>query len=170
MLKNIQIKRVAYCDSIDCSALLNLLDAYARDPMGGGTPLPDEVKGRLCRDLSTNPAAVSFIAWHEDGSGLEAVGLINGFFGYSTFRAEPLLNIHDIVVLPAYRGQGVGQSLLAAAETEAHERGCCKLTLEILTGNSRAMASYKRFGFEPYTLDPEAGQASFMQKWLSRKA
>ncbi|MEY3778676.1 MAG: hypothetical protein RL103_884, partial [Pseudomonadota bacterium] len=26
--------------------------------------------------------------------------------------------------------------------------------------------SYKRFGFEQYELDPAAGQAQFMQKWL----
>jgi len=39
----------------------------------------------------------------------------------------------------------------------------------ILSGNIQAMASYTRFGFEPYTLDPEAGQASFMHKWLSRE-
>jgi hypothetical protein len=38
--------------------------------------------------------------------------------------------------------------------------------LEVLTGNERALRSYEQFGFEPYTLDPAAGQASFMQKWL----
>lgn len=47
--------------------------------------------------------------------------------------------------------------------------GCCKLTLEILTGNARAMTSYLHFGFEPYTLDPKAGQASFMHKWLNQE-
>jgi ribosomal protein S18 acetylase RimI-like enzyme len=76
------------------------------------------------------------------------------------------LNIHDIAVLPDCRGQGVGQALLAAAEQLAIDRGCCKLTLEVLTGNARALQSYLRFGFAPYALDPAAGQASFMQKWL----
>ena len=56
--------------------------------------------------------------------------------------------------------------LLAAAEQHARARGCCKLTLEVLTGNARALKSYLGFGFEPYALDPAAGQASFMQKWL----
>jgi len=45
-------------------------------------------------------------------------------------------------------------------------RGCCKLTLEVLTGNLVALRSYERFGFAPYALDPAAGQASFMQKWM----
>ena len=96
----------------------------------------------------------------------QAMGLINCFEGYSTFKARPLLNIHDIAVLPAHRGQGVGQALLAAAQDHALKRGCCKLTLEVLTGNATALASYHRFGFEAYALDPAAGQASFMHKWL----
>lgn len=163
----IQTRRVAYGDAGDCAALLKLMDAYASDPMGGGKPLPREVKERLCADLADNPGAISFIAWRDGDGKPDAIGLINCFLGYSTFKARPLLNIHDIVVLAEYRRQGIGQALLAAAEAAARERGCCKLTLEILSGNTRAMASYTHFGFEPYTLDPRAGQASFMHKWLS---
>jgi len=94
------------------------------------------------------------------------VGLINCFEGYSTFKAQPLLNVHDIVVHPRHRGQGIGQALLAAAQQLAIERGCCKLTLEVLSGNTVAMKSYDRFGFAHYQLDPEAGHAVLMQKWL----
>lgn len=140
-----------------------LLDAYACDPMGGGEPLDAAVKERLCADLARHPGAASFLAWNATG---EAVGLINCFLGYSTFKARPLMNVHDIIVLSGQRGQGIGQALLAAAESHARSLGCCKLTLEVLTGNATAMASYRRFGFAPYTLDPAAGQASFMQKWL----
>lgn len=170
MSESVKVRRVSFGDPADCDALLNLMDVYASDPMGGGVPLSAEVKERLCGDLAGNPGAVSFIAWREGAAPPLAIGLINCFLGYSTFKASPLLNIHDIVVLPEYRRQGVGQALLAAAEAAARERGCCKLTLEILSGNTRAMASYTRFGFEPYTLDPKAGQASFMHKWLSRKS
>ena len=108
-------------------------------------------------------AAASFIAW----AGSEPVGLVNCFEGYSTFKAQPLLNIHDVAVAPAWRGRGVGQALLAAAEAHARERGCCKLTLEVLTGNQVALNSYVRFGFANYQLDPSAGQAMLMQKWLA---
>ncbi|MBD8050777.1 GNAT family N-acetyltransferase [Limnohabitans radicicola] len=143
-------------------ALVMLLDAYARDPMGGGAGLTQDVKNRLCDDLAARPTAASFIAWLGDAP----VGLINCIEGYSTFKAQPLMNIHDVAVLPDHRGAGVGQALLAAAEQHARARGCCKLTLEVLTGNARALSSYVRFGFAPYELDPAAGQASFMQKWL----
>jgi ribosomal protein S18 acetylase RimI-like enzyme len=158
----LSVRRVNYLEPGDARALVLLLDAYARDPMGGGEGLSEDVKARLCSDLAACPAATSFIAWQ----GEQAVGLVNCIEGYSTFKARPLMNIHDIAVLPPHRGQGVGQALLAAAEAHARERGCCKLTLEVLTGNAVALRSYVRFGFAPYVLDPAAGQASFMQKWL----
>jgi GNAT superfamily N-acetyltransferase len=158
----LHILPVDYHDAAHCSALVMLLDAYAQDPMGGGQALPQDVKARLCDDLAARTDAASFIAWRND----VPVGLVNCIEGYSTFKARPLMNIHDIAVLPGHRGAGVGRALLAAAEQHAKDRGCCKLTLEVLTGNARALKSYLGFGFEPYALDPDAGQASFMQKWL----
>ena len=109
-------------------ALVMLLDAYAQDPMGGGEGLAQDVKARLCDDLAARTDAASFIAW----LGNAPVGLVNCIEGYSTFKAQPLMNIHDIAVLPGHRGAGVGQALLAAAEQHAKDRGCCKLTLEVL--------------------------------------
>ncbi len=161
-MNSLQVKRVDYLNALDAKALVFLLDAYAQDPMGGGESLQTEASARLCSDLSRIPGAASFIAW-QDG---QPIGLINCFEGYSTFKAKPLLNVHDIAVLASHRGQGIGQALLQAAENHALARGCCKLTLEVLSGNAPAMASYKRFGFEQYELDPAAGQAQFMQKWL----
>ena len=48
----------------------------------------------------------------------------------------------------------------------ARELGCCKLTLEVLSNNARAVAAYQRAGFAPYVLDPAAGYALFLQKPL----
>ncbi|MBS0404921.1 MAG: GNAT family N-acetyltransferase [Proteobacteria bacterium] len=158
----ITVRRADYASALDRTALVDLLGAYAIDPMGGGAPLADEVRASLCERLAQVPLAISFIAWLEG----EAVGLVNCFQGFSTFKARPLLNVHDLVVLPAHRARGVGQALLAAAQKHAQERGCCKLTLEVLSGNARALRSYERFGFAPYVLDPREGQALLMQKWL----
>jgi ribosomal protein S18 acetylase RimI-like enzyme len=94
------------------------------------------------------------------------VGLLNAFLGFSTFKAKPLMNIHDIAVQPQWRGQGVGRALLQAIQTHAQRLGCCKLTLEVLSGNHQAQRSYRAFGFEDYALDPAAGVAGLMQKWL----
>jgi GNAT superfamily N-acetyltransferase len=157
-----QVCRVDYRHAADRAALTSLLNHYAQDPMGGAAPLAADALARLCDDLAARPFAFSFLAWQ----GGEAVGLINCFEGYSTFKARPLINIHDVVVHERARGKGVGQSLLQAVELEARARKACKITLEVLTGNGVAMKSYERFGFAPYALDPSAGTASFMQKWL----
>jgi ribosomal protein S18 acetylase RimI-like enzyme len=161
-LTHLTIRAVDFSDTSHRAALILLLDAYAQDPMGGGEPLAADVKARLCDDMAARPTVASFIAWL-DGT---PVGLVNCVEGFSTFKSRPLMNIHDLAVVSGHRGAGIGQALMQAAQAHAQARGCCKLTLEVLTGNARALRSYAQFGFEPYTLDPTAGQASFMQKWL----
>jgi ribosomal protein S18 acetylase RimI-like enzyme len=56
--------------------------------------------------------------------------------------------------------------MLALAEQVARERGACKLTLEVLSGNRSANTLYARIGFVSYQLDPAMGDAQFLQKWL----
>lgn len=146
---------------------LDLLDHYAQDPMGGGTGLSDYAKANLARELRVLPSFHGALAWLVQPDGSEqAVGLVNCFAGFSTFAAKPLLNIHDIVVHADFRGRGIAHALLGWVEERAHELGCCKLTLEVLSNNTTAMAAYARAGFVPYVLDPAAGQALFLQKIL----
>jgi GNAT superfamily N-acetyltransferase len=151
-----------YHDPRDAADVVALLDAYARDPMGGGTPLAEDVKQRLPVDLAANPHAFSLLA----RAGGTAVGLANCFIGYSTFAAAPLVNIHDLAVLPETRGKGVGKALLQAIEAEALKRGACKVTLEVLSGNP-ARHLYAACGYGDYQLDPAAGHALFWQKRLT---
>ena len=152
-------------DAAHAAALLDLLDHYAQDPMGGGMGLRPKVKATLVDGLKGVPFYHGGLAF----DGQQSVGLINCFAGFSTFAARPLLNIHDIVVHADRRRQGIGQALLAWAEAKARALGCCKLTLEVLSNNQQAMASYQFAGFAPYQLDPAAGQALFLQKLLAEE-
>lgn len=161
-MSELAVRAVDLADAAQAAAFIDLLDHYARDPMGGGEGLSAHARTHLVARLAALPHYRGALAWQ----GGEAVGLINGFLGFSTFAAQPLFNIHDIVVRQGRRGQGIGQALLAHAETVARAEGCCKLTLEVLSGNAIAWRSYERFGFSPYELDPAAGQARLMQKWL----
>ncbi|MDE8651723.1 GNAT family N-acetyltransferase [Novosphingobium album (ex Liu et al. 2023)] len=156
------IARADYRDPADAAALVALLDAYARDPMGGGEPLRADVRQRLAPALAQVPGAFSFLAREEE----EPVGLINCFTGFSTFAARPLVNVHDLVVLPGRRGKGLGRMLMAAAEREAMARGACKLTLEVLANNTKARALYAALGYNGYALGPDAGSALFWEKKL----
>jgi GNAT superfamily N-acetyltransferase len=152
-----------YADPRDAADLLLALDAYARDPMGGGKPLAVDVRERIVPGLAATPGAFSLIA-RLDG---QPVGLANCFTGFSTFAAQPLVNVHDLAVLPDYRGRGVGGALLRGVEHEAERRGASKVTLEVLSRNERAKSLYLALGYGEYQLDPEAGQALLWQKTLA---
>jgi GNAT superfamily N-acetyltransferase len=156
----VAVRRIDLSDVDQARAFLDLLDHYARDPMGGGAGLRDDVRASLVESLQEQAGYHGALAWQ----GGQAIGLINCFSGFSTFAARPLLNIHDIVVRREERGRGTGRRLLEWAEATARQLGCCKLTLEVLSGNASALATYRRAGFRPYVLDPSAGQALFLEK------
>ena len=162
---SIRVCRADYADPAHAQALVSVLDVYARDPMGGGVALTEFARANLVAALAARPQAFSVLAV-DTARGDLAVGLANCFEGFSTFACRPLVNVHDIAVLPAYRGLRVGQRMLALVEQIARARGACKLTLEVLSGNAGAMKLYARVGFASYELDPAMGQARFMQKWL----
>jgi ribosomal protein S18 acetylase RimI-like enzyme len=143
-------------------AVLQLMDAYARDPMGGGQGLSEYTKAHLVAELSQRFLAHVLLAY-VNGT---AAGLVVCFEGFSTFACRPLLNIHDLIVISAYRGRGLSKLLLAHAESIARELQCCKMTLEVLEGNRIAQAAYKAAGFSGYELDPEMGKALFWEKKL----
>jgi GNAT superfamily N-acetyltransferase len=158
----IDIVDADYADPGHARDLADLLHAYALDPMGGGRGLSDEVRAGLAPALARRPDAFSVLCYI-DGA---PAGLINCFEGFSTFKCKPLVNIHDVVVVERYRGLGISQRMMARVEEIARERGCCKLTLEVLEGNESARRAYLRFGFNGYQLDPENGCALFWEKSL----
>ena len=157
-----QILQANYSDICHASAIVHLLDAYAQDPAGGGTPLSNFAKANLVNELAKRPHAFTVLALDSD----TPVGLVNCIEGFSTFVCRPLVNVHDVVVIASHRGQRVGERLLALTEQIAMQRGACKLTLEVLSGNLSANKLYQRVGFADYQLDPKMGSAIFLQKWL----
>lgn len=144
------------------NALISLLDTYAHDPAGGGRGLNEFAKKHLASTLQARSDNHVIFAFVED----IPVGLTVCFDGFSTFACKPLLNIHDVVVLPAYRGKGIAREMFRHVEKIAKNKGCCKLTLEVLEGNKIAMTAYSNFGFKGYELDPKMGKALFWQKEL----
>ena len=156
----ITCKEIDLNNGSQCDIMMNILSAYSEDAMGGGEPLPEYTVNNLPSELRKRSIAHVFIA-ELDG---QPAGLATTFEGFSTFACKPLLNIHDMCVLPQYRRKGVCATLLMYIEHYAKEQGHCKLTLEVLEGNHPAKQAYTQAGFAPYELDPAAGQAFFWQK------
>jgi GNAT superfamily N-acetyltransferase len=145
---------------VHAQAIVYLLNEYAKDPMGGGEELSAFVKANLISEMAKRPIVHAVIAFVNG----KPAGLANCIEGFSTFACKPLLNIHDMVVLAEFRGQGISSQLLKKAEEIAASKGCCKLTLEVLEGNKLAQAAYIANGFVGYQLVSEMGQAMFWQK------
>jgi len=196
----IEVTPTDLASEADASAFVALVDAYARDPMGGSAPLPGAVRERLVPDLRARIASGSALVLiarragdgkrrpgarrEPQASGVERLpsqavmpsalqagageplGVAVCFIGYSTFAARPLLNLHDLAVVPNARGAGVGRALLAAVEAQARARGCVKLTLEVREDNARARRLYQHVGFADYAGGAVPTRTLFLERKL----
>jgi ribosomal protein S18 acetylase RimI-like enzyme len=156
------VLQASYTNPVHAEAIGFVLNEYAMDAMGGGVPISADTREQLAIELGKRPHAFSVLAFVAG----EPVGLVNCFEGFSTFACRPLVNIHDVVVIEKFRGLGISQKMLAKVEEIARQRGCCKLTLEVLEGNEVAQGAYRKLGFDNYQLDPQMGRAMFWQKSL----
>lgn len=160
---NMRIIEADLSDEAQLAAIIDVLDSYAREPAGGSEPLPEEVRQRLLTDLGHVDNAVVYAAVDADA---RVVGIAVCFRSYSSFKARPLINIHDLAVLPDHRGRGIGHALLAAVEERARAEGCCKITLEVLDDNYGARRLYESIGFGDGGPGERETTTLFMQKPL----
>jgi GNAT superfamily N-acetyltransferase len=76
----------------------------------------------------------------------QAVGFALFFQNYSTFLTKPGIYLEDLFVLPAYRGQGIGKSLITSVAKLAAARDCGRFEWSVLDWNESAIAFYKKIG------------------------
>lgn len=127
----------------DAAAVVEIIDSYARGPGGQNAPLSDLASAALARGLREHPCALVLLAREDE----RPVGVAVCVWGFSTFAGREMINIHDLAVLPGFRGRGVGSALLVEVERRARERGCCKITLEVHDANEGAKRLYAAAGF-----------------------
>ncbi len=150
-------------DPQDRAGMIAMLRMYHAEPMGAACELPMDRAERVAREVAARPGALVIVAWASPAdramdpkapdatnalTALTPAGYCLCFEGYSSFAAAPLINLHDVAVAPAFRGQGVVKMMFDAIEAEARRRGCARLTLEVREDNIPAIKAYKRFGFE----------------------
>jgi len=76
----------------------------------------------------------------------EPAGFALFFHNFSTFLGRPGIYLEDLFVIPALRGQGIGQVLLSHLARLAVERGCGRLEWWVLDWNEPAIRFYERLG------------------------
>ena len=160
---DIRVIEANLADRNQIEAIINVLDTYAREPAGGSAAIPTDVRERLTTDLQHVENALVFAAVEANK---RTVGIAICFHGYSTFKARPLINIHDLAVLPDQRGRGVGSALIAAVEKRARAQNCCKITLEVLDDNYGARRLYESVGFTDGGPGEQDTTTLFLQKPL----
>ncbi|HIP76570.1 MAG TPA: GNAT family N-acetyltransferase [Psychromonas hadalis] len=155
-------QRVDLTNPKHAQAYLSLMSHYASDPMGGGEGLSDYAKENLIETLLKRSDVFIVIVFKDD----QPAALLTAIEGFSTFSCKPLLNIHDVVVHSDFRGNGLTGYLFSEIEKIGKERDCCKMSLEVLSGNEIAKNAYKKQGYADYQLDPQYGSAMFWTKKL----
>ena len=76
----------------------------------------------------------------------EPVGFALFFHNISTFLGRPGLYLEDLFIRPAYRGRGVGKTMMRFLAQVARERGCARLEWSVLDWNKPAIEFYKGLG------------------------
>jgi ribosomal protein S18 acetylase RimI-like enzyme len=130
-------------DAGQAAGLVHCIDAYAAEDMGGGHALSEQVKRELVPGLVRQPGRLVLLAVH----GVDVVGAAVCFMGYSTFSARPRLNVHDLCVLAAHRGHGLGRRLMEGVIERARAAGCAAVSLEVRSDNAIARRLYQSLGF-----------------------
>lgn len=126
-------------------AIITLMNDYMADDMGGNLPpYTDELAGKVISGLEQHPSKLILLARENN----RYVGLANCFVNFGTFAGKPFINIHDLVVLKAFRGKGIGKLLMETVIKMAGEMDCAKITLEVREDNVYAQRLYKKMGYK----------------------
>ncbi|MDD2799029.1 MAG: GNAT family N-acetyltransferase [Bacteroidales bacterium] len=120
-----------------------LMNGYIADEMGGGDLLSPQQQIELVEGLRNHPKAIAILA-ETDG---KPSGLIVAFENFSTFSVRPMLNIHDVFVVPEFRGLGIGRLLMNAIVDKAKEHKCSRISLEVRHDNTTAQKLYQSIDF-----------------------
>lgn len=129
---------------LHCAQVVHLLNDYMEDEMGISEPMPDGLGPKIIEGLKRHTAYMGFFVCIGDNF----AGLANCNLNFSTWKASPLINIHDLIVSPDFRQRGVGLFLLKGIEKYAEENGYCRINLEVRHDNIKAQNLYRKAGFK----------------------
>ncbi len=77
----------------------------------------------------------------------EVDGVVAGYEKIYRSRDEGRVYVHQLYILPAKLGLGLGHRLMAAAEKRARKFGADRIWLGVMVQNTQAVAWYKKMGY-----------------------
>jgi len=135
--------RIRRAETSDLEGMLDAYEAVAAEGRFIGGELPVDRAGRRARWLESlgEESAASFVAEAEGAA--DAAGAIVGTAGVTGTGPSEL----GMLVVPGWRGRGVGSALLTASITWARQAGSHKVTLQVWPHNTAAINLYLKHGF-----------------------
>jgi GNAT superfamily N-acetyltransferase len=82
------------------------------------------------------------------------LGMINLLFTESTALGSKVAILEDVVILPEFRGQGIGSQLIDYVIEEAKRVGCKRITLLVDIENAKAQSFYQKKSFVKSKMAP----------------
>lgn len=122
-------------DSVRVAAVADLDALLAMEAQFPG----DRMSRRSLRSFLANPGA-DFLVMDADGRPAGNLLLLSP----ARWRAS---RIYSLVVAPRFRGRGVAQALVRAAEARARARGRSAVVLEVRADNAAARGLYRGLGY-----------------------
>ncbi|GAB3322549.1 GNAT family N-acetyltransferase [Haloplanus rallus] len=138
----------------DAAAVADLWVALASDQRRHGSHLRAAANREPIRAAMARAAADDRLDVARDG------GDIVGFVHYAVERGSLVQDltrgvVNDLYVVPERRSEGIGTSLLDAAEATLRDRGADTVSVEALADNERAIRLYERRGYRPHRVEFE---------------
>ena len=140
---NVSVRRWTRADLPTIQRLLleTWLDAY-----GSFIPREDLV-GYLNTQYSQAKLEALFADPDVTGLVAELDAALVGYAKLYHARVEQRLYVHQLYILPARQGLGLGHRLMARAEERARELCADRIWLGVMVKNAQAVAWYKKMGF-----------------------
>jgi ribosomal protein S18 acetylase RimI-like enzyme len=132
---------LSFASILDLDQLAPLFNAY-RQFYGCADNVP-EARAFLAERLATGDSKI-YLARNALGETLAFAQVFASFSSISLCRSWVL---NDLYVQPGYRGQHIGEALLAQVEKEARAAGIGMLTMETGPENVRAHRIYQKMGY-----------------------
>jgi ribosomal protein S18 acetylase RimI-like enzyme len=105
---------------------------------------------QMLQEMQSQPDIYANYVYLSEG---KITGFISVVFYRTFFHRVGTAQVNELVIDEAYRGKGIGQALMKAAELEARRRGMDELEVGTESENLAAQKFYRKYGFdEEYVL------------------
>jgi len=150
MTEEVRVRRAV---AADAAPLAELAARTYFETFAAETP-PDDMVAHLAKSYGerqqseeiADPDAVTLVA--ADGGTLTGYAQVRRYPPPSCVTGEAPVELRRFYVDRAWHGRGIAQPLMAAALDAARELGAPRVWLSVWERNARAIAFYKKFGFQ----------------------